>query len=1187
MLNNLVNFFNLIATRKVRSTAGDNDLIALGVRDPRTPGIYQPSAIRVVDLANQFGMITVDSYTDLQNLINTNSLIPGQGYLIKNVDVPLYGGTDVLLKAATTNQLELQGHGIFYTPQYDQNIGGFGIWTDRVTLTSLTNTKPSPVDLGFNTPSLTPTNDLALQPDGKIIAVGGFFQRIRRLNTNGSQDNTFTIGTGFNNNAYAVALQSDGKVIVGGFFTSYNGNPCNRIARLNSDGTFDSTFNIGTGFNNTVFSLAIQSDGKILVGGNAFTLYNGTGVTSIVRLNTDGTLDGTFTPSAISSGVISITIQPDDKIVIGTNSSPGIRRLNTDGTTDGTFITGAGFNGAVRTKLQSDGKIIAVGNFTDYDGNPCNRIARLNTDGTFDFTFSIGSGVGGGSPSALDIQSDDKILIGGVFTDYDGIPQNNFARLNSDGTLDTTINLGDGFSSNVYTILEQPDGKILVGGWSLWYSNQNITFLGLERLNPTTFNFSGPVSQDSTTGTGSGWSINLDIVDSYVTVGSVNSYGYGYQTGDQITILGSQIGGVDGVDDIVFNVDLGITYAPGDTTIWGGYLWENLNGNLGSVSNIYNLNTEWQVIPYNETDYNVWVDEIHYDYPNDRIIYRKDVADNEVSTSDQNINYFQNNFGGDPYHPIKSFQWGNHFNGSVGVGENHMIDSLFQCINFRGSYLLANTLAERSWIYNNVFETGSYLSFNTLSQGSYFSNNTLEGSFFSYNTLSNGSNFFSNILSQGSYFGPNTLSGSSSFNNNTLSVSSAFNNILNQNSYFDYNTLSENSSFSNNTLSLNSYFTYNTLSLNSYFSYNTLSVTSNFTFNTLSENSYFSYNTLSENSNFTSNTLSENSYFYYNTLSVSSYFGSNTLSQSSNFQYNTLQNSYFTFNTLSQASYFTYNSLSENSNFNNNTLSENSYFTSNTLSQYSFFSSNTLSVSSYFGSNTLSQGSYFQYNTLSQGSFFTANTLEGSYFTFNTLSQASYFTYNSLSENSNFNNNTLSENSYFSYYTLSENSYFQKNTLSGSSIGNGTLSQNSYFTSNTLSEDSYFQYNTLSQGSHFIYNSLSQASYFVLNTLENSNFSSNTLNSSNFQNNVLDSGSNFSTNFLFNQSTFNFSPSGTLTGVILSQIEAKDANVNFDISLATDIYFDCSKTIFKNNAQVVRLSYYDATDALIVTDVDN
>jgi hypothetical protein len=102
-----------------------------------------------------------------------------------------------------------------------------------------------------------------------------------------------------------------------------------------------------------------------------------------------------------------------------------------------------------------------------------------------------------------------------------------------------------------------------------------------------------------------------------------------------------------------------------------------------------------------------------------------------------------------------------------------------------------------------------------------------------------------------------------------------------------------------------------------------------------------------------------------------------------------------------------------------------------------------------------------------------------------------------------------------------------------------------------------------------------------------SSFTSNTLyNGSVFTLNTLDNGSVFASNTLDN-SIFDFSPSGTLSSKNILQINAKNCIVNFDISSAIDIYFDCSKTIFKNNAQVSRLSYYDATDTLIITDVDN
>lgn len=135
--------------------------------------------------------------------------------------------------------------------------------------------------------------------DRKIIVVGKFnivslssnlVSHIMRLNPNGSRDTTFIQGTGFNSICYAVALQSDGKILVGGAFTSYNGTASNYIIRLNDNGTVDNTFNAGVGFDATVRVIRIQTNGKILVGGN-FTSYNGNTANYIVRLNADGTID--------------------------------------------------------------------------------------------------------------------------------------------------------------------------------------------------------------------------------------------------------------------------------------------------------------------------------------------------------------------------------------------------------------------------------------------------------------------------------------------------------------------------------------------------------------------------------------------------------------------------------------------------------------------------------------------------------------------------------------------------------------------------------------------------------------------------------------------------------------------------------------------------------------------------------
>ncbi|MEY3470703.1 MAG: hypothetical protein RLZZ223_53, partial [Candidatus Parcubacteria bacterium] len=132
-----------------------------------------------------------------------------------------------------------------------------------------------------------------------------------------SRDTSFNIGTGFNNWVYSLALQSDGKILVGGDFTSYQGVGANYIIRLNSDGSRDTSFNLGTGFNDSIASLALQSDGKILVGG-WFSNYNGDTVNRIVRLNSNGSIDSSFNiGTGFNGSVYSLALQSDGKILVG------------------------------------------------------------------------------------------------------------------------------------------------------------------------------------------------------------------------------------------------------------------------------------------------------------------------------------------------------------------------------------------------------------------------------------------------------------------------------------------------------------------------------------------------------------------------------------------------------------------------------------------------------------------------------------------------------------------------------------------------------------------------------------------------------------------------------------------------------------------------------------------------------
>ena len=293
---------------------------------------------------------------------------------------------------------------------------------------------------------------MQLQNDGKVIVGGVNFNfgiNIKRLNSDGSADDDFNsnVGTGFNNNVWSMLLLPNGKILVGGQFSSYNGELANTIARLNSDGTQDLSFLNPAGPGNDGYpdTMKLQPDGKILLGGG-FAFYDGSYVNGIVRLNSDGTRDTTFNTGTgfASSGPIAIAIQPDGKILaVGDftsfNGTPQTRitRLNADGSRDTTFNTGTGFNATVRAILvEPDGKIIVSGDFTNYNGSPreFGKIIRLNADGSVDQEgFTISESFGGfwdGDARALTRESTTgNIFVGGSFTRYGYNTSNNMRGL--------------------------------------------------------------------------------------------------------------------------------------------------------------------------------------------------------------------------------------------------------------------------------------------------------------------------------------------------------------------------------------------------------------------------------------------------------------------------------------------------------------------------------------------------------------------------------------------------------------------------------------------------------------------------------------------------------------------------------------------------------------------------------------
>jgi len=350
---------------------------------------------------------------------------------------------------------------------------------------------------------------LALQPDGNTVVVGNFFtyngasrNNIARADANGDLDTTFDPGSGADDFVSCVALAANNEIAIGGNFISYNGSYSSHIALLNTDGTLNSAFNanIGDGFDGPVWGIVQQPDGKWLVAGD-FNNYNGTPRNYITRLNADGTLDLSFDAGTNLNGpVLALALQPDGQVVIGgefTNllgvtGQSYVGRIHSDGSVDSTFDVGAGANAPVRAiGLQPNGSIVVGGDFNSINGASLNHLARLYATGLLDASFACNFGADGSvfnivvqtnaiistADSNVVAQTNFTIYVGGQFEKVNGTHRLGFARLNADGSVDTSFldtaynqfagltrqYFGDPVGAVLASAL-QPDGKVLIGG---------------------------------------------------------------------------------------------------------------------------------------------------------------------------------------------------------------------------------------------------------------------------------------------------------------------------------------------------------------------------------------------------------------------------------------------------------------------------------------------------------------------------------------------------------------------------------------------------------------------------------------------------------------------------------------------------------------------------------------------------
>ena len=392
----------------------------------------------------------------------------------------------------------------------------------------------------------TGRSGIVVLPNNQLIIGGDFTtyngvtaNRLVKLNSHGTLDNSFDIGSGFNGTVDAIAVQNDGKILVGGRFTEFNGFTRNRLVRLNTNGTIDLTFNIGTGFSENVYqnvfcnigAICVQNDGKILVGGY-FSAYNGAFRNSILRLNPDGSLDTTFNPGTgimmqinPSAGTVSvgdvycISVQSDGKIIVSgfinyfnNIAVSDIIRLNSNGTIDNSFSApiNLAWGGVYDFKILTNNKIIVVGALGCCGPYPIAYLLNQN-DGTVDNAFASNVQINGDSQSVVALPNG-KFIIGGSWMNdncndpsYNGCMggvglwaiqtgdyplymyynHQNFICINTDGTIDNTFNPGLAFNGPVNSLGLQSDGKIIAGGaFSTFNSNNSNNIIRLKQCAP-------------------------------------------------------------------------------------------------------------------------------------------------------------------------------------------------------------------------------------------------------------------------------------------------------------------------------------------------------------------------------------------------------------------------------------------------------------------------------------------------------------------------------------------------------------------------------------------------------------------------------------------------------------------------------------------------------------------------------
>jgi len=292
----------------------------------------------------------------------------------------------------------------------------------------------------------------------------------------GSLDPAFNPGQSGDGVFHCLAAQSDGRILIGGAFTNYQGTTCNGLTRINTDGSIDPTFTSILSSVSEVYTLAVDDTDRILIGGN-FNGIDGTPINCIARLLPDGQLDPSFDPGIGANYNVNRVIPlPDGAILVGgdfatMNGQPrmGLARLLESGALDLTMDPGAGFYASSDPNypyvkdiaVDANGDYLVAGSFDNYDGASVGCLVKLSPSGNLigDFAPPFAQSYA----YRINIASDERISVAGYFQFLSGIPETGVAGLLSDGTLDPAFAMGP-LPYNVNALERDPQDRLLVAG---------------------------------------------------------------------------------------------------------------------------------------------------------------------------------------------------------------------------------------------------------------------------------------------------------------------------------------------------------------------------------------------------------------------------------------------------------------------------------------------------------------------------------------------------------------------------------------------------------------------------------------------------------------------------------------------------------------------------------------------------